>query len=114
MSTNPLDHPVWADSEAPPPGPALNADAAVDVCDFALVSGYLLSPPGGDRQGLEDELAAAQRAGVAGVELLERAPLPAFDTGPCLHFPDQGQFDPRKYVAGLVRAIRKLDGSVYE
>src|SRR5205807_8240113 len=83
-------------------------------CDFMRVSGYLFNPPDGDRKTLENELAAAQRAEVAGVEMLDRSPLPAFDTGPCIHFPYQGQFDPLKYVSGLVRAIQKHGGRVHE
>ena len=35
-----------------------------------------------------------------------RAPYASFDTGPCLRFPDQGQFHPLKYLAGLSRAMR--------
>lgn len=83
-------------------------------CDFMRVSGYLFNPPDGNRKTLDDEFAAAQRAGVAGVEMLDRTPLPEFDTGPCIHFPYQGQFDPLKYVAGLVRAIEKHGGRVHE
>jgi glycine/D-amino acid oxidase-like deaminating enzyme/nitrite reductase/ring-hydroxylating ferredoxin subunit len=83
-------------------------------CDFTRVSGYLFNPPNGDRKSLEDEFAAAQRAEVAGVEMLDRSPLPRFDTGPCIHFPYQGQFDPLKYVTGLVRAIEKAGGRIHE
>jgi len=83
-------------------------------CDFMRVSGYLFNPPDGDRTTLDKEFAAAQRAEVAGVEMLDRAPLPGFDTGPCIHFPFQGQFDPLKYVSGLVRAIERQGGRVHE
>lgn len=201
MAHNPLDTPIWADSEAPPSYPPLTADTTVDVCvigggiaglsvayhlardgksvvvleagrvsgrmtgrttahlssaiddrfenvesvrgtemarlayqshhaavqriaetvlhenircDFRRVSGYLFNPPDGDRKMLDNELAAAQRAEVAGVEMLDRAPLPGFETGPCIHFPDQGQFDPLKYVSGLVRAIEKSGGRIHE
>src|SRR5262245_6117148 len=58
-------------------------------CDFTRVSGYLFNPPDGDRKTLDDELAAAQRAEVADVEMLDRSPLPGFDTGPCIHIPYQ-------------------------
>src|SRR5436309_2408936 len=83
-------------------------------CDFLRVSGYLFNPPDGDRKTLDNELAAAVRAEVAGVEMLDRSPLPEFDTGPCIHFPYQGQFDPLKYVTGLVLAIERHGGRVHE
>ncbi len=75
------------------------------ACDFERLDGYLFLPPGGDSEVLDRELAAAHRAGLAGVEGLPRAPLAPFDTGPCLCFPGQGQFHPLKYLAGLAWAI---------
>jgi len=39
--------------------------------------------------------------------------LAAFDTGPCLRFPGQGQFHPRKYLAGLAQAILQRDGRIF-
>lgn len=77
-------------------------------CDFRRVDGYLFAGAGGDRKALEQELAAAQRAGLPGVELLERAPLTGFDSGPCLRFPDQAQLHPVAYLRGLARAF--VDG----
>ena len=40
------------------------------------------------------------------VAKIGRAPL-AFDTGPCLRFPNQAQFHPLKYLAGLAEAIER-------
>src|SRR5213075_2195367 len=57
--------------------------------------------------------AAAQRAGLTDVEIVPRAPLFSFDTGPCLRFPRQGQFHPLKYLAGLAHAIRAMGGRIY-
>src|SRR5437588_9093193 len=79
-------------------------------CEFERVDGYLFLPTNGKLQVLEDELPAAHRAGLIGVRRLEHAPLESFDTGPCLHFPRQGQFHPLKYLTGLARAIER-DGS---
>lgn len=81
-------------------------------CDFARVDGYLFVPPGGDATVLDDELAAARRAGTDG-ERLARAPLPTFDTGTCLRFPGQGQFHPLKYLAGLARAVVRDGGRIH-
>src|SRR5437763_2233297 len=59
-------------------------------CDFERLDGYLFLPPGADPEVLDRELAAAHRAGLAGVERLPRAPLAPFDTGPALRVPRQG------------------------
>jgi glycine/D-amino acid oxidase-like deaminating enzyme len=80
-------------------------------CDFTRLDGYLFLPPGGSVDELDDELAAATRAGLE-VERLPRAPLPHFDTGPCLRFGRQGQFHPLKYLAGLVRAIQAAGSTI--
>jgi glycine/D-amino acid oxidase-like deaminating enzyme/nitrite reductase/ring-hydroxylating ferredoxin subunit len=76
-------------------------------CDFLRVSGYLFLPPGWELEFLQLELEAAQRAGVPGVRMVERAPLPRFNTGPCLCFPRQGQFHAVKYMAGLADAAER-------
>jgi glycine/D-amino acid oxidase-like deaminating enzyme/nitrite reductase/ring-hydroxylating ferredoxin subunit len=75
-------------------------------CGFERLDGYLL---GGD---LELELQAARRAGVD-ARLTPRAPLPAFDTGPALRFPEQAQFHPLRYLAGLARAVLQAGGALY-
>ncbi|WP_273769428.1 FAD-dependent oxidoreductase [Nostoc sp. UHCC 0926] len=36
-----------------------------------------------------------------------------FDTGVCLCFPRQGQFDPLKYLTGLAEAIQRRAGRIY-
>jgi glycine/D-amino acid oxidase-like deaminating enzyme/nitrite reductase/ring-hydroxylating ferredoxin subunit len=82
-------------------------------CDLARIDGYLFLDPGDSRRTLDQELAASQLAGVAGVELLDTAPAgAAFKTGPCLRFPCQGRFHPMKYLAGLCRAIERHGGRI--
>ncbi len=83
------------------------------TCDFERVSGYLFVPPGDDLQVLDDELEAAHRAGLTSVTRIGRAPLPSFDTGPCLCFPMQAQFHPMKYLAGLAAAIERRGGRLH-
>jgi len=83
------------------------------ACDFERLDGYLFAPPGESGDLLEHELQAARRAGLAQVELVPRAPLTAFDTGPCLRFPRQGQFHPMKYLAGLTKVILDRGGRVF-
>jgi glycine/D-amino acid oxidase-like deaminating enzyme/nitrite reductase/ring-hydroxylating ferredoxin subunit len=80
-------------------------------CDFERVDGYLFVPRGENSDVLEREEAAAKRAGL-GVELLPRAPVDAFDTGRCLRFPRQGQFEPMRYLTGLARAITAKGGRI--
>ena len=87
-------------------------DEAIE-CEFERLDGFLFLPPGEPVRTLEHELAAARRAGVVGVELVARAPLAHFDTGPAIRFPGQAQFHPLKYLAGLVRAIVRDGGRFY-
>src|SRR5437016_4217010 len=82
-------------------------------CEFERLDGYLFLPPNGKLQVLEDELPAAHRAGLTGVRRLDRAPIENFNTGPCLHFPRQGQFHPLKYLTGLARAIERDGGQLF-
>ncbi len=82
-------------------------------CAFERLDGYLFVPPGESSEILRAEFEAAQRAGFADIEQLARAPLAAFDTGPCLKFPNQGQFHPLVYLHGLTGALTRLGGRVF-
>jgi glycine/D-amino acid oxidase-like deaminating enzyme/nitrite reductase/ring-hydroxylating ferredoxin subunit len=91
---------------------AIGREEGID-CDFARVDGYLFLAEGDKPETLDKELEAAQRAGLGGVAKIARAPYTSFDTGPCLHFPRQGQFHPIKYLAGLAGALQRHGGRVY-
>ena len=82
-------------------------------CDFERLDGFLFVPPKRSTRLLKRELEAAHRAGLDDVEILDRAPLESFDTGPCLRFPLQGQFHPLKYLSGLVDAVRRNGSRLY-
>lgn len=82
-------------------------------CAFERLDGYLFVPPGESLDILDAEIAAARRAGVVGVERVERAPLTSFDTGPCLRFPRQGQFHPLSYLNGLILALERMGGRIF-
>src|ERR1051325_10888991 len=82
-------------------------------CEFERVDGYLFLPTKGKQQVLDDELPGEHRAGLTAISKLDRAPLKFWDTGPCLHFPRQGQFHPLKYLTGLARAIERDGGVIY-
>jgi glycine/D-amino acid oxidase-like deaminating enzyme/nitrite reductase/ring-hydroxylating ferredoxin subunit len=83
-------------------------------CDFAWVDGYLHAPgqpPDGDeRPSLEADAALARELGFD-AELLDEVPLTG---GPGVRFSGQARIHPRKYLAGLVRAIEAAGGAVYE
>jgi glycine/D-amino acid oxidase-like deaminating enzyme/nitrite reductase/ring-hydroxylating ferredoxin subunit len=85
---------------------------AID-CDFERLDGFLFVPPGEGVEVLEEEMAAARRAGLKDVELVERVPLKSFDTGPGLRFPQQGQFHPLKYLAGLSRSVQEQGSAIF-
>ena len=82
-------------------------------CDFAWLDGFLFAATPDHLQLLEDELAAAHRAGLTGVEKVARAPLASFDTGVALRFPRQAQFHPLKYMDGLARAVLRDGGRIF-
>ncbi len=86
------------------------AEEKID-CDFERLDGYLFFPDKDSKKKLSDEWQAARRAGLR-VRKLHRSP---FDLkfGPCLRFPQQAQFHPLKYLAGLARAIKRLDGRLF-
>lgn len=81
-------------------------------CDFERLDGFLFLDPSDRQESLRKELEATRRAGIA-TELVARAPLGSFDTGPCIRFPRQGQFQPLKYLAGVGKAIMQNGGEVY-
>ncbi|OUJ75836.1 FAD-dependent oxidoreductase [Hymenobacter crusticola] len=83
------------------------------ACDFSRVNGYLFLPQDGDPKELDEELAAAHRAGLTGVRRLANSPTKGFQTGECLEFPNQGQFHIVKYLHGLVEAITRRGGRIF-
>jgi glycine/D-amino acid oxidase-like deaminating enzyme/nitrite reductase/ring-hydroxylating ferredoxin subunit len=82
-------------------------------CDFERVDGFLFVPPGDEKKVLDDELAAAHRAGLVEVEKVNRAPIDSFDTGPALRFPRQAQFHPLRYLTGLTKATLREGGQIF-
>ena len=82
-------------------------------CDFERVDGYLFATPDQPADLLDRELAAARRAGLTHAEIVERAPLPSFDTGRALRLRRQAQFHPLKYLAALAQAIVRDGGRIF-
>jgi glycine/D-amino acid oxidase-like deaminating enzyme/nitrite reductase/ring-hydroxylating ferredoxin subunit len=79
--------------------------------DFARVEGFLFAATEDHRSELEEEHDACRRIGVD-VAWVDRAPVPALDTGKALRFPNQARFHPTKYMAGLARAILARGGRI--
>ncbi|HEV8169638.1 MAG TPA: FAD-dependent oxidoreductase [Pyrinomonadaceae bacterium] len=82
-------------------------------CDFEWLDGFLFAATPDHVDLLKDELAAAHRAGLTGVEKVARAPLESFDTGVALRFPRQAQFHPLNYLECLTRAIMRDGGRLF-
>ena len=80
-------------------------------CDFERLDGYLLSSDRNSHKKLQEEWQAAKRAGLQ-VRKLKQSPFD-LEFGPCLRFARQAQFHPLKYLAGLARAIKRLDGRLF-
>ena len=81
-------------------------------CDFERLNGYLFRIEVSPEDELVRALAAAQRAG-NDAALVNNAPRPSLDAGKCLLFPNQAQFHPLKYLAGLARAIQRDGGHLF-
>jgi glycine/D-amino acid oxidase-like deaminating enzyme/nitrite reductase/ring-hydroxylating ferredoxin subunit len=87
-------------------------------CDFAWVPGYLHSPidsapesrPRDESSMFRREAAAAADLGFD-AEFIEDVPLVG---GPGVMYADQARFHPRKYLAGVARAIADRGGSIFE
>lgn len=82
-------------------------------CGFERLDGFLFAPPNESTDVLDEELKASHRAGLVNVELVQRAPIETFDTGPALRFPHQAQFHPLEYLTGLTRAFARDGGRIF-
>ena len=83
-------------------------------CDFERLDGYLMSRNPGETKELEQEFESAHRLGLTDISLVDRAPIPGFETGTVLRFPGQAQFHVLKYLAGLANAIvEKYGGRIH-
>ena len=79
-------------------------------CDFERVDGYLFTSPKDIENTLEKELLCIRKLNMP-VSRLEKSP--AIDKGPCLHFPNQGQFHVVKYLKGVLDAIINKGGLIF-
>ncbi|HEX8877743.1 MAG TPA: FAD-dependent oxidoreductase [Phycisphaerales bacterium] len=77
-------------------------------CGFARLDGLLFQDALRSGPALDEECAAARRAGFLGVELQGRAPTIGFAAAPCLRFPRQARFHPLQYIVQLAAVAEKL------
>jgi glycine/D-amino acid oxidase-like deaminating enzyme/nitrite reductase/ring-hydroxylating ferredoxin subunit len=82
-------------------------------CQFERLDGYLFLGPDGDADFLTQEQAAAERAGLAGVEAVARIDGARFESGPAIRFPRQAVFHPTKYLAGLAAAAEQAGARIF-
>lgn len=91
---------------------AIIAEEGID-CDFERLPGFLFRAPGDPEEVLPSEFEALRHAGVFEAVMVDRAPIPGFETGPCVAIPSQAQFHPRKYLAGVARALQRAGAEIY-
>ncbi len=77
-------------------------------CDFERSMVTCFSPLN-ISDGVEKEIEAASRAGLDGLEIIERAPLNPFKTPETLRFPIKRNFHPLKYWRGCVKRSRNME-----
>jgi glycine/D-amino acid oxidase-like deaminating enzyme len=81
-------------------------------CDFARLDGLLFFPGEAAEDRLQQELAAAQRAGMAADAI--DAPLSPFGSTRCIRFARQARFHPIRFIAGVVGAIEGRGGRLLQ
>lgn len=81
-------------------------------CDFEWVDGYLHPPVGDkpDEKALRAEAALAAELGFD-ADYVEDVP---FIRGPGVRFENQARFHPRRYLAGVAKAVREQGGLIFE
>lgn len=80
-------------------------------CGFQRVSGFLCAGNAEQEKQLVREHAAATAAGLH-CELVRRSPV-ALTRGPALHFARQAQFEPLKFLAGVLAVLKEREVQVY-
>jgi glycine/D-amino acid oxidase-like deaminating enzyme/nitrite reductase/ring-hydroxylating ferredoxin subunit len=80
-------------------------------CDFERLDGYLFLHPTDKQENLQKELDSLIRCGI-NANILENTPgIPSEKK--CIHFSEQAQFHPLKYILGLCKAIEKKGGQIF-
>lgn len=81
-------------------------------CDFKRVDGYLFRGDNFSELDLRNEKRAAARCGLH-LDYTAQAPLLREDIS-SLKFSNQAQFNPLKYLRGMIRVLKELEVGIYE
>lgn len=81
-------------------------------CGFERVDGYLFIHPSDTKENLQKEFEATQRVGLR-TQWLNNVPHLSSENGPCIRFPNQGQFHIMRYLHGLAKTFVKMGGTIY-
>jgi len=75
-------------------------------CEFQRVDAWLVPGEREDDEFMQKEYEAAVRAGVVGAEYPAHAPVAGLASRASIHYPNQAQFDPIKYLVGVAGALK--------
>jgi glycine/D-amino acid oxidase-like deaminating enzyme/nitrite reductase/ring-hydroxylating ferredoxin subunit len=81
-------------------------------CHFERVDGFLFIHATDTKENLEKEWEATKKAGLS-TSWMDHVPGLETESGPCIRFPDQGQFHIMPYLQGLATAILRRGGKIY-
>jgi glycine/D-amino acid oxidase-like deaminating enzyme/nitrite reductase/ring-hydroxylating ferredoxin subunit len=81
-------------------------------CHFKRVDGYLFIHATDTKENLRKEFDATKKAGLP-TGWLNHVPGISSESGPCIHYPNQGQFHIMHYLHGLANAIIKMGGQIF-
>ncbi len=82
-------------------------------CDFEKQDAYVFTKNESDLEKIKNEVDAVNSLGF-NAEFTTTIPLPIKNVLGAIKFPNQAQFHPRKYIAGLVKSILSNNGEIYE
>ena len=82
-------------------------------CDFEKQDAYVFTKDENDLEKIKNEVDAVNSLGF-NAEFTTTIPLPIKNVLGAIKFPNQAQFHPRKYIAGLVKSILSNNGEIYE
>ena len=87
-------------------------DERID-CDFEYQNSYVFTKSNSYVQDIKDEVKATHMLGFD-AKLLTKIPLPINNVLCAIEFPNQAQFNPRKYAIGLSNSILNNQGIIFE
>ena len=74
-------------------------------CEFERLNGFLFLDKSDKKSSLDRELKALRSAGIQKATMINDSPLESADISPCISFPNQGQFQPMRYLTGIAHSM---------